>query len=129
MTEKERGVNMERLTARNREGGAYYPYCFREDTCMGDGSSYKCDECDFTTKSCEKLAHYEDLAEQGRLLELPCKAGDRFWEINTANKIPHIYPRLAHSLSHCVYVLERIGKTVFLTEQEAQAALEKMKGE
>ena len=27
----------------------------------------------------EKLAHYEDLEEQGRLVELPCKIGDTVW--------------------------------------------------
>ena len=53
---------MERLTARNENGKkeAYYPYCFREDTFDGDGSSEKCDTCEFSTKICEKLAEYED---------------------------------------------------------------------
>lgn len=53
---------MERLTARNENGAkeAYYPYCFREDTCDGDGMSEKCDMCDFPIKICERLAEYED---------------------------------------------------------------------
>lgn len=53
---------MERLTARNENGPkeAYYPYCFREDTCEGDGSSERCDTCKFSTEVCEKLAEYED---------------------------------------------------------------------
>ena len=29
----------------------------------------------------EKLAHYEDLEEQGRLIELPCGVGDTVWII------------------------------------------------
>ena len=29
----------------------------------------------------EKLAYYEDLAEQGRLIELPCKIGDTVYGI------------------------------------------------
>jgi hypothetical protein len=29
----------------------------------------------------EKLAHYEDLEEQGRLIVLPCKAGDTLYQI------------------------------------------------
>ena len=73
-----------------------------------------------------KLKEYEDLEEQGLLLKLPCKAGDRFWELNSVNDVPHIYPRLAHSLSHCVYVMERLGTTVFLTKSEAEAALAEM---
>ena len=64
---------MERLTARNENGKkkAYYPYCFREDTCDGDGSSEKCDTCEFSTKICEKLAEYEDTGlTPEQLLEL-----------------------------------------------------------
>ena len=30
----------------------------------------------------DKLAHYEDLEEQGRLVVLPCKVGDRLWAIS-----------------------------------------------
>lgn len=76
---------MERLTKRNECGGAYYPYCFMEDTCDGVGTSENCDYCDFSTKICEKLAHYEDLEEQGLLLRLPCKVGTmvyntRWWD-------------------------------------------------
>lgn len=74
----------------------------------------------------EKLFEYEDAEEQGLFLKLPCKAKDRFWELNTANGIPHIYPRVAHSLQHCVYVLERLGKTTFLTKEEAEQALKEM---
>ena len=53
---------MERLTERNENGKkeAYYPYCFREDTCDGDGPSEKCVACALSTKICEKLAEYED---------------------------------------------------------------------
>lgn len=29
----------------------------------------------------EKLAEYEDLEEQGRLIKLPCKVGDTVWQI------------------------------------------------
>ena len=39
---------MERLTARNERfpDETYYPYCFREDTCRGEGMSDKCDMCE-----------------------------------------------------------------------------------
>ena len=75
----------------------------------------------------DKLGKLEDLEEQGKLVILPCKIRDRFWELNTVNEIPYIYPRMAHSLQHCVYVLEGLGKTTFLTKEEAEQALEKMK--
>ena len=53
---------MERLTARNENGKreAFYPYCFREDTCDGDGGGEKCETCEFMLKVCETLAKYED---------------------------------------------------------------------
>lgn len=53
---------------------------------------YSCDEiCDkeFSCEECpiqeafNKLAHYEDLEEQGRLIELPCKVGDTVWIVGT----------------------------------------------
>lgn len=55
---------MKRLTARNSIGSAYYPHCFREDTCDGEGASEKCNNCDFNQRVLEKLAAYEDAEEQ-----------------------------------------------------------------
>ena len=53
---------MERLTARNKRfpKEAYYPYCFRNDTCNGQGPSDKCDMCPLPYHICETLADYED---------------------------------------------------------------------
>ena len=53
---------MERLTARNKRfpKEAYYPYCFRNDTCDGQGPSDKCDMCPLPYHICETLADYED---------------------------------------------------------------------
>lgn len=51
---------MKRLTAIEENGNAFYPYCFREDTCFGAGESEKCTECDFAKKVCETLAAYEN---------------------------------------------------------------------
>lgn len=82
------------------------------------------------TRQClEKLAEYEDLEEQGLLLRLPCKVGDKFWELNSNWHVPCIYPRTAHTLRHVIYCMERLGEVTFLTYEEAEAALEKMKGE
>lgn len=50
----------ERLTTRNKRGNAYYPYCFKDDTCNGFGRSEKCDDCEFEQMICERLAEYED---------------------------------------------------------------------
>ena len=74
----------------------------------------------------KELKQYRDLEEQGLLLRLPCKVGDEFWELSTEFDFPQIYTRVAHSLSHCVYMLKRLGKTTFLTKEEAEEALRRM---
>ena len=70
----------------------------------------------------EKLAHYEDLEEQGRLIELPFKLGTKIyrayydevdeWEMTEWN---------------AMLVVKEFGKTVFLTKEEAEAKLQKLK--
>ena len=49
---------MERLTARNENGEAYYPQCYRKDGCDGFGGD--CSNCKFSDRVCETLAAYED---------------------------------------------------------------------
>ena len=51
-------MSMERLTARNKNGEAYYPECYRKDGCDGFGGN--CDNCKFSYGVCETLAAYED---------------------------------------------------------------------
>lgn len=41
---------------------------------------YECSECPIN-EAFVKLAHYEDLEEQGKLIELPCAVGDTVWLI------------------------------------------------
>ena len=54
----ERRAEMERLTKRNECGDAYYPECY--ERCYGEGSSEKCNDCDYDEKICDTLADYED---------------------------------------------------------------------
>lgn len=77
----------------------------------------------------DKLAEYEDLEEQGLLLKLKLKVGDTFWELNDNFVEPAIYPRKAHSLQHVLYCMERLGKTTFLSKEEAEIKLKELKGE
>lgn len=51
---------MKRLTAISGVGEAYYPYCYREDTCDGEGGTEKCRDCEFSEQICETLAAYEN---------------------------------------------------------------------
>ena len=52
---------MTRLTARNKDGTAYFPECFKEP-CYGFGCQ-KEEACKFMEAVCEKLAVFEDIQE------------------------------------------------------------------
>ena len=92
-----------------------------------------------------KLQHYEDLEEQGRLIELPCKVGDTVYYINTHNRLS-LFKNTVYEAKVARFVTTRYGtsiviqirneygctelysednynKTVFLTKEEAEAAL------
>lgn len=81
-------------------------------------------KCDITIREVlNKLAEYEDLEEQGRLPKLPCEIGHRVYMIyqfcnEGAWEIEEHKIRLED--------LENIGKTVFLTREEAEAALKEL---
>ena len=103
-----------------------------------------CGEC-AVQKCFDKLAEYEDLEEQGLLLKLPCRIGDTVYdifmgEVKEKKVVAVVYfhsPSVKQITIHASngrgattpIELYRFGKTIFLTEQEAQTALEKMKGE
>lgn len=88
----------------------------------------------------EKLARYEDLEEQGLLVRLPCKVGDTVYCENEEYEIYQFYFRSENKtetpairfFAECMYNANcddidfwdyEIGKTVFLTREEAEAAL------
>lgn len=107
---------------------------------------------DKTRMILEKLAEYEDLAEQGRLVKLPCKVGDTVWDNDCGR--PCAYTITAFSFGECEeYICEpvttkevvfyyanssgsitgsfaesEIGKSVFLNKSEAEAKLRELRG-
>ena len=140
---------MERLTTRNIAGVAVYKHPFECERCgetiwrlpdYGNGSPT------------EKLADYEDLEEQGRLIKLPCKVGDTVWDNDYGR--PCAYTIIAFSFGECEeYICEpvttkeavfyyanssgsitgsfaesEIGKSVFLNKSEAEAKLKELRG-
>lgn len=108
--------------------------------------SVYCDECSQGTANCKtvremikKLADYEDAEEQGLLLRLPVKIGEKLFTVEkfsniaksaiceyTFDGIEKDGLRLMYKgRKEDVYVfdIEEIGKTVFLTKEEAEQAL------
>lgn len=111
--------------------------------------SVYCDECSQGTANCKtvremvkKLADYEDAEEQGLLLRLPVKIGEKLFTVekffNTAKSTIYEYTfdgiekdglRLMYKGRKedvCVFDIEEIGKTVFLTKEEAEQALKQI---
>ena len=140
---------MEKLTEWNENGHAYYPVCF-EEPCNGMGCQK---DCDFSIKACDRLAAFEgvpiyrlcELAEadkKGRLVVLPCKVGDTVYSIEHKHPLKiddivlhrgwiefqwvsyEISPETSELYDDGYFEDEDIGKTVFLTPEETQAALE-----
>lgn len=80
----------------------------------------------------EKLAHYEDLEEQGLLLKLPCKVGDTVYKLWYSNGIPYRIQELKiRTLENVVSIVKHnlLGERVFLTKEEAEAKLKEMRCE
>ena len=95
-----------------------------------------------------KLAHYEDLEEQGRLIILPCAVGDTVYEVQEIRKRIQEYTVISIHYSHSSILIgweikdgngiysnlngfeaSAIGKTVFLTKEEAEEKLKERGGQ
>lgn len=87
------------------------------------------------TEKCEELARYKKLEEQGRLLELPCKEGTPVYMIEQdcggdtiachyreCETCGDLYRYVEQNVFEA-YMRDDIGKTVFLTKEEADAKL------
>ena len=132
---------MERLTERDEFGNA--------DIIGVDSMDLQCnlefDEFNKVTNALNKLAEYEDLEEQNRLLKLPCAVGDTVHEVQELRKRIQPYIIIAVHISNCgnLYGWElkdgkgvysnvngfseyALGKSVFLTREEAEAALKEL---
>lgn len=114
---------MERLTRRdladvNRKQIVLCNY--KEEDC-NDFCLYR--RCKWNEKALQKLKAYEDAEEQGLLLRLPCSIGTVVYE-------PYCHELIGID-EHRIKLedLKEIGKTVFLTKEEAEQALARMEGE
>ena len=100
-----------------------------------------CDNAEYWLQVYFKLKDYEDLEEQNRLIELPCAVGDTVYSFSfnivypfTVNGFEINKDGVEFKGSYCGeeksleywsirFPVSKIGKTVFLTPEEAEAAL------
>ena len=98
----------------------------------------------------KELKSYKEAEEQGLLVRLPCKVGDKVWDNDFGH--PESYEIKAFSYGYCdsyvepdiedqiifyyenysgsiagAFPMSQFGKTVFLTREEAEKKLEEMK--
>lgn len=139
---------MERLTRRSANGTGVYA------TPSGEPVKWENNRHNVL----QKLADYEDLEEQGRLIKLPCKAGDTVYVVtspfnvfddieydeNTKDEVYESYVSsttfyksgeqyriYAKATNHFIGAYFRecdFGKTVFLKKSEAEAKLKELRG-
>lgn len=80
---------------------------------------------DFAEKYREQSKEYQQLEEQGRLIKLPCKVGDDvYYILGIPNETPCTIDKCTFKLSN----INKIGKTLFLTREEAEAKLKELRG-
>jgi hypothetical protein len=93
-----------------------------------------CRNCDLDRL--EKLAEAD---RDGRVVVRPCKVGDTLFRVFAGEILEHKVRNMRYlaiqgrwdidTTPFCSYVESSIGKTIFLTSEEAKAALEAMKDE
>ena len=82
-----------------------------------------CEEIDAVYR---KLKEYEDLEEQGRLVQLPCKVGDTVYHV--------VQGRIVEVSNVDLFFLllsvaeNRFNNSIFLTKSEAEAKLKELRG-
>ena len=91
-------------------------------------------------KASEALDRFRQLAEadkDGRTVVLPCKVGDTLYRVFAGEILEHKVGNMRYlaiqgrwdieTYPFCSYVESSIGKTIFLTREEAEKALKAMK--
>ena len=84
-----------------------------------------------------RLVNLAEADKDGRVVALPCKVGDTLFRVFAGEILEHKVRNMRYlailgrwdidTTPFCSYVESSIGKTIFLTHEEAEAALEAMK--
>lgn len=136
--------------AREHRGHADF---FESDNPMRTACTKSAEDCEWLADCLTKFKEYQRLEEQNRLVKLPCKVGDTVWDNNFGR--PCAYTITAFSCGECEGYIDEpvttkevvfyytnsngsitgsfaeseIGKSVFLSESEAEAKLKELRGE
>lgn len=132
----------------------YHADFFESDNPMNKACIKSAEDCEQLAGCLEKSKEYQQLEEQGRLVKLPCKVGDTVYLINSrytkctkedqefdeyscqgcewldcdSRKEYYIHTNKSVSLEWIVRYSRDFGKTVFLTQAEAEQKLKEMRG-
>lgn len=139
---------MERLTYVTEDGEIlFHPEDLPEDEGMTIRQLAEDERWKALDQIAEKLTNMEQMEEQGMLVRLPCKVGDTVYTLSyrydckndydckvsrewkCEENIPCEYEKKIHYVKKsqfCLTMLNSLGKTVFLTREEAEKALEEM---
>lgn len=130
LTRKDRndsGTGISKETLIDREYGGLSDYASRILTKLSDYEDAEEQVLNATGADLQSMIgefmHYYNLQKEGRLVELPCKVGDDVWTImcGMTGKHPALF-RQEFTLS----MFSHFGTAVFLTKEEAEAALAEM---
>ena len=126
-------INSDTIPRKNCEGKYGFHFCKNATKCRSIVDR-KCP----VLRILDKLAYYEDLEEQGKLIIQPCKVGDTVYRIYDKryigeDKVSYLaitrlglfYINEVHIATPC----DEFGKTVFLTKEDAEAKLKELNGQ
>lgn len=87
----------------------------------------------------DRLRELAEADKNGRVVVLPCKIGDVLYRASPSGVVVHRVANMVHreltsrwyidTIPNLPYASEELGKTTFLTREEAEKALEAMKKE
>lgn len=139
---------MERLTYVTEDGEIlFHPEDLPEDEGVTIRQLAEAERWKALDQIAEKLANMEQKEEQGILVRLPCKVGDTVYTLSyrydckndydckvprqwkCEENIPCEYEKKEYFVKKsqfCLSMMNSLGKTVFLTSEEAEKALEKI---
>lgn len=144
-------MNIDEFIEHTKEKAEEYKYrasFFESDNPMNKACIKVAKDHEQLAEWLEKSKEYQQLEEQGRLIKLPCKVGDKVYRIRKKESVIEMRVLQIYCRKNCdgktriwfdtihidnnefenSYFVEDIGKTVFLTKSEAEAKLKELRG-